>query len=95
MTYKPQVNDYVEWTKDVEGWIYFRDDEYVTIEHIVRPKDTENYHACPIHANERLLVVCYKEDWKQLKYVKSRKSRYEEEQDCLEVVGEGAWRESK
>ena len=88
MTYKPQVNDYVEWTKDVEGWIYFRDDEYVTIEHIVRPKDTENYHACPIHANERLLVVCYKEDWKQLKYVKSRKSRYEEEQDCLALVGE-------
>ena len=69
--------------------------EYITIEHSVRPKDKVNYHACPIHANERLLVVCYKEDWKQLKYVKSRKSRYEEEQDCLEVVGEGAWRESK
>ena len=87
MSYKPQVNDYVEWTKGVEGWVYFRDDQYITIEYIVRPKDKENYHACPIHANERLLVVCYKEDWKHLKYVKSRKSRYEEERECMEMVG--------
>ena len=89
MTYKPQVNDYVEWTKGVEGWVYFRDDEYITIEYIVRPKDQVNYHACPIHANERLLVVCYKEDWKHLKYVKSRESVYEEEQNCMALVGEG------
>ena len=88
MTYRPQVNDYVEWTKGVEGWVYFRDDEYITIEYIVRPKDKVNYHACPIHANERLLVVCYKEDWKQLKYVKSRESVYEEEQNCVALVGE-------
>ena len=89
MSYNPQVNDFVVWTKGVEGWVYFRDDEYITIEYIVRPKDQVNYHACPIHANERLLVVCYKEDWKQLKYVKSRESVYEEEQNCLEMVGQG------
>ena len=88
MIYRPQVNDYVEWTKGVEGWVYFKDDEYITIEYIVRPKDKVNYHACPIHANERLLVVCYKEDWKQLKYVKSRESVYEEEQNCVALVGE-------
>ena len=87
MTYKPQVNDYVEWTKGVEGWIYFRGNEYITIEYIVRPKDEVNLVCCPIHRNERLLVVCYKEDWKHLKYVKSRKSRYEKEQDCLAMVG--------
>lgn len=87
MSYNPQVNDFVVWTKGVEGWVYFRDDEYITIEYIVRPKDQVNYHACPIHANERLLVVCYKEDWKQLKYVKSRESVYEEEQNCV-VSGE-------
>ena len=85
--YIPKVNDFVEWTKGVEGWVYFRDDEYITIEYIVRPKDQVNYHACPIHANERLLVVCYKEDWKQLKYVKSRESVYEEEQNCVALVG--------
>ena len=88
MTYEPQINDYVKWTKGVEGWVYFRDDEYVTIEYIVRPKDQVNNQCCPIHANERLLVVCYKEDWKHLKYVKSRESIYEEEQDCMALVGE-------
>jgi hypothetical protein len=83
MTYKPKTNDYVTWAKGVEGWVYFVDDEYITIEYFVRPKDEVNYLACSIHANERLLVVCYKEDWNQLKYIKSRKSIYEEEENCV------------
>jgi len=83
MTYEPQVNDYVKWTKGVEGWVYFKDKEYITIEGAVRPKDEKNYLACSIHKNERVLVVCYTEDWKHLEYVKSRKSIYEEEQNCL------------
>jgi hypothetical protein len=29
--YTPKVNDYVKW-KNLEGWVYFRDDEYITIE---------------------------------------------------------------
>jgi len=81
--YIPKINDYVVWTKGVEGWIYFVDEEYITIEYIVRPKNKVNYRACPIHANERLLVVCYKEQWNQLKYIKSRQSIYEEEEKCL------------
>ena len=83
MTYKPKTNDYVTWVKGVEGWVYFVDDEYITIEYVVRPKDEVNYLACSIHANERLLVVCYREDWNQLKYIKSRKSIYEEEENCV------------
>ncbi len=83
MTYKPKTNDYVTWEKGVEGWVYFVDDEYITIEYVVRPKDEVNYLACSIHANERLLVVCYREDWNQLKYIKSRKSIYEEEENCV------------
>lgn len=86
MTYEPQVNDYVKWRKGVEGWVYFKCEEYITIEHSVRPKDKVNYHACSIHRNERLLVVCYHSQWKELEYVRSRKSIYEEE-ECLEVVG--------
>ncbi len=78
MSYNPKVNDYVKWTKGVEGWIYFRDKEYVTIEHSVRPKDEVNYECCPIHTNERLLVICYENQWDQLEYIKSRKSIYEE-----------------
>ena len=51
MHYTPKTNDYVLWDngKGVEGWVYFRDDEYITIEYIVRPKDEENYECCPIH----------------------------------------------
>lgn len=87
MSYSPNVNDYVKWTKEVEGWVYFKDIEYITIEYVVRPKDEVNYECCPIHANERLLVVCYSDQWKELEYVKSRKSRYEETENCLEMVG--------
>ena len=83
MDYTPIVNDYVKWTKGVEGWVYIKCEEYITIEYNVRPKDELNYRACSIHANERLLVICYNNQWNQLEYVKSRESVYEEEQNCL------------
>jgi len=86
MNYEPQINDYVKWTKGVKGWVYFKCEEYITIESWVRPKDKDNYHACSIHANDRLLVICYKEQWSQLEYVKSRESIYEEENDSVEIV---------
>lgn len=81
MTYTPSINDYVLWNngKGVEGWVYFKDNEYVTIEYVVRPKDEVNLECCPIHTKERLLVLCYAEQWKELEYVKTRKSKYEEE----------------
>ena len=87
MTYDPQINDYVRWTKGVEGWVYFKDKEYITIEVSVRPKDCENYQACCLHRNERVLVVCYPEQWKELEYVRSRESVYEEEKEPLALVG--------
>ena len=84
--YIPSVNDYVEWTKGVEGWVYFKCEEYITIEYNVRPKDEVNLECCPIHRNERLLVICYAKQWKELKYIKSRESIYEEEKNCLAVA---------
>jgi len=86
MSYEPQVNHYVKWTKGVDGWIYFKCEEYVTIEYNVRPKDEVNLDCCPIHKNDRLLVICYKEQWYQLEYVKSRESVYEEEENCLAIA---------
>ena len=86
MNYTPSINDFVKWTKGVEGWVYFKDEEYITIEYIVRPKDKVNYRACSIHANERLLVICYKEQWKQLEYIKSRTSICEEEENLLAIA---------
>jgi len=86
MSYEPQVNHYVKWTKNVEGWIYFKCEEYITIEYNVRPKDEVNLECCPIHKNDRLLVICYKEQWYQLEYIKSRESVYEEEENCLAIA---------
>ena len=72
MTYEPQVDDYVKWNDKVEGWVYFKDKEYITIEVSVRPKNEQNYQACSIHRNERVLVLCYCNQWNQLEYVKRR-----------------------
>lgn len=86
--YEPQVNDYVKWKPHIEGWVYFKDKEYITIESSVQPKSEENYHACSIHRNNRLLVLCYNEQWKELIYIKTRESVHEEEKIYVEMVGE-------
>jgi hypothetical protein len=41
MTYIPKVNDYVKWkTKGQEGWVYFKHEDYITIETDVWEKDS-------------------------------------------------------
>ena len=77
MSYQPCVNDYVIWNKGIEGWVYFRHNEYITIETDVWEKTKENYECCPIHRNDRVLELCYNDQWNELTYVKSRKSVYE------------------
>lgn len=74
MKYDPKVNDYVTWKNGIEGWVYFIDNDYITIEASVKPKDSLNLQASPIHANNRLLILCYRNQWNELLYVKSRKS---------------------
>jgi hypothetical protein len=78
MNYIPQVHDYVIWKPHIRGWIYYKGSEYLTIETKVRPKDIVNILDAPFHANNRLLVICYENQWKELSYVKSRNSYYEE-----------------
>ena len=85
--YEPQINDYVIWKDHVEGWVYFKCEEYITIEMLVRPKDCINYEACCLHRNERLLVVCYHKQWEELTYVRSRESMHEETKNTLALVG--------
>ena len=70
-TYIPQVDHYVRY-KNLEGWIYFIDKEYLTLEILVRKKSEESYNDAMFHRNERCLVVVYPEDWKDLKYVRKR-----------------------
>jgi len=79
MNYIPEVNHYVKWKNNIldlclEGWIYFKDAHYITIEMAVRPKRKDDYEHSSIHRNERVLVLCYKNQWKELTYIKSRKS---------------------
>ena len=79
--YIPKLNDYVRWEKgkySIEGWVYFKDAEYITIEVGVKCKDDEDVKHCPIHRKHHTLVVCYPESWKQLVYVKSRNCIYGE-----------------
>ena len=73
LVYTPKVHDYVKW-KGLQGWIYWIDPEkkYLTIEIMVREKTEESYKDCSLHRNERCLVLCYPENWKDLEYVKSR-----------------------
>ena len=85
MNYEPKINDFVRWKNGLDGWVYFKCKQYITIEVSVRPKDEENYQCCSLHRNERLLVVCYHNQWKELEYIKERESIYEEEQMCLEI----------
>jgi hypothetical protein len=66
--YEPKVNDYVKWKNNIEGWIYFVDENYVTIEIQVISNSRENY----VHRNDRTLVLCYRNQWQDLIYVKTR-----------------------
>jgi len=75
MSYIPEVNDYVKW-KDHEGWVYYKGDEYLTIELGTNPKTDD---LVPIHKKSHILLVCYNYYWDELEYVRKRKSKYEEE----------------
>lgn len=74
--YVPEVNDYVIWKNEhhqqLEGWVYFKDNAYITIETHVWPKDSIDMINGTFHHNDRTLVVCFPESWKELKYVHSR-----------------------
>ena len=69
--YVPQVDHYVRH-KHLEGWIYFIDREYLTLEIMVRKKSEESYNDARFHRNERCLVLVYPEDWKHLEFIKKR-----------------------
>ena len=77
--YVPKVNDYVIWDKGQygkdEGWVYFICDEYITIETGVRPKPKDQCTPNERHKYIHTLLLCHAPFWKDLQYVKSRKSQ--------------------
>ena len=77
--YEPQVNDYIKWKPHVKGWVYFKHEEYIPIETAVWQKDHENYACCSLHRNDRVLVLCYRNQWKELDHVGYRTDKYSED----------------
>ena len=77
----PKVNDYVIWDKGEygkdEGWVYFHDDAYITIETGVKPKPYCEHAKNDRHKMIHTLLLCYEQDWPQLKFVKKRESKVE------------------
>ena len=77
--YVPKVNDYVVWDQGEygynEGWVYFADEEYITIEVGVKPRPQcqNSNRKKPLHKMIHTLLLCYPYQWHELKYVKSRK----------------------
>jgi len=75
MSYTPQVDDYVIWNttpQPFKGWVYFKSEQYITIEISVKDKCEENIRHCPIHKKTHCLLLCFRENWNELEYVKSR-----------------------
>jgi len=79
MMYSPQVDDYVKWTTTLgnvhEGWVYFSDREYITIELSVKDKSEESYKDSPLHRKIHSLLVCQHYYWDQLEYIKNRRNK--------------------
>ncbi len=75
--YVPEVNDYVIWDKNEygkdEGWVYFKCEEYITIETGIKPRPDAECEGSK-HKFIHTLLLCGREYWCQLEYVKRRES---------------------
>ena len=76
MSYIPKVNDYVQW-KSNEGWVYFVDEAYITIEIGTKHKGYDQLINGTRHQKDHILLVCPNYQWKELKYIKRRESVYD------------------
>jgi len=79
MTYIPKLNDYVKWRSN-EGWVYYVDkmDEYFTIEVGVKDKPPCEYTKVEKHKKVHCCLVCYRQFWNEVEYIKRRKSVYDD-----------------
>lgn len=76
MPYEPKVNDYVVWTTAMglvhEGWVYFKCDQYITIEIGVKPKPNCEYAKNDRHCMIHCLLLCYTATYHELEYITKR-----------------------
>ena len=80
MTYKPTVNDYVQWGTNV-GWVYYVDamGDYFTIEISVKDKPHCEYTKIEKHKKVHCCLVCHSFYWDEVEYIGKRNSVYETE----------------
>ncbi len=75
--YTPQVDDYVIWRRSGgridKGWVYFVDEEYITIETAVKDKPNCEYTREEKHKKIHTLVLCFPQFYHQLEYIKNRR----------------------
>ena len=78
--YVPKLHDYVKWHHSTsgthEGWIYFVDEEYISIEIGVKAKNCTL--TDDLHKKHHVLLCCHNWWWHQLEYVKSRRDFYDD-----------------
>ncbi len=79
--YEPEVDDYVIWNKygnkenNDEGWVYFKCEEYITIETGVKPRPDAECEGSR-HKFIHTLLLCNKEYWHELTCIKRRESTH-------------------
>ena len=81
MKYEPKLDDYVSW-RNVEGWVYYIDDEHLTIEIGVRPKEDD---LVPMHRKHHCLIVVQKFQYDELVCVNSRRYSNASNLDDMEI----------
>ena len=81
MMYEPRLNDYVSW-RNVEGWVYYVDDDHLTIEIGVRPKEDD---LVPMHRKHHCLIVVQRFQYDELVYVNSRRHANASNLDDMET----------
>ena len=77
MSYVPRLDDYVVWKDSLgrvsEGWVYFVNEAYITIEVSVKDKPPCEYTRNEKHKKIHCLVCCFSQNWHELEYVKNRR----------------------
>jgi hypothetical protein len=68
-----------------EGWVYFYDDQYITIETGIKPKPNCQYTKNERHKYIHTLLLCFPKHWKELEYVHTRKNKYAKTLADMEV----------
>ena len=81
MKYIPRLNDYVSW-RNVEGWVYYVDEDHLTIEISVRPKGDD---LVPRHKNYHCLIVVQDYQYDELVYVNSIRYSNASNLDDMEI----------